>query len=248
MSGGAFDYKQYNLREIAETILLRAEEGKHSGEYSRNVIGSMMKGVVLCLVSEIYAQRIDWLLSGDDGEDNFQSRLREELSAFPLTNMVKRSLSVASDVPEPENKLNREVDCNGVVHIRCGDYRYLCNSITPGCYIIDTTDKECTCKECLKAAAKIKERWVMQEVKQERAVYYKSLRTFRARPMVWEEYVRLCKEDPTLPSYIYGKVGDRGYLVEDYANPCNGKHKMFEGIVYWCPEHIFDKVYKLCQT
>lgn len=28
----------------------------------------------------IYAQRIDWLLSGDDGEDDLQERLKEELA------------------------------------------------------------------------------------------------------------------------------------------------------------------------
>ena len=29
--------------------------------------------------AEIYAQRIDWLLSGDDGEESFHERLKEEL-------------------------------------------------------------------------------------------------------------------------------------------------------------------------
>jgi len=29
----------------------------------------------------IYAQRIDWLLSGDDGEESFLERLKEELDA-----------------------------------------------------------------------------------------------------------------------------------------------------------------------
>jgi hypothetical protein len=30
-------------------------------------------------MAEIYAQRIDWLLSGDDGEDSFRKRLKEDL-------------------------------------------------------------------------------------------------------------------------------------------------------------------------
>jgi hypothetical protein len=30
-------------------------------------------------MAEIYAQRIDWLLSGDDGEDSFRERLKEDL-------------------------------------------------------------------------------------------------------------------------------------------------------------------------
>lgn len=30
-------------------------------------------------LANIYLHRIDWLLSGDDGEDSFHSRLKEEL-------------------------------------------------------------------------------------------------------------------------------------------------------------------------
>lgn len=29
----------------------------------------------------VYAQRVDWMLSGDDGEDTMQTRLKEELDA-----------------------------------------------------------------------------------------------------------------------------------------------------------------------
>jgi hypothetical protein len=30
-------------------------------------------------VAAVYAQRIDWLISGDDGEESFLERLKEEL-------------------------------------------------------------------------------------------------------------------------------------------------------------------------
>ena len=33
-------------------------------------------------IAEIYATRIDWVMSGDDGEDTLQERLNEELEAF----------------------------------------------------------------------------------------------------------------------------------------------------------------------
>ena len=33
-------------------------------------------------IAEIYAQRVDWMMSGDDGEDTLQERLREELDEF----------------------------------------------------------------------------------------------------------------------------------------------------------------------
>lgn len=38
-------------------------------------------------MASIYAQRIDWLLSGDDSEDSFKKRLKEnldELESKPL--------------------------------------------------------------------------------------------------------------------------------------------------------------------
>ncbi len=33
-------------------------------------------------IAEIYAQRVDWMMSGDDGEDDLQERLKEELEEF----------------------------------------------------------------------------------------------------------------------------------------------------------------------
>ena len=33
-------------------------------------------------LAEIYTQRLDWLFSGDDGEDSFFERLEEELDGF----------------------------------------------------------------------------------------------------------------------------------------------------------------------
>ena len=33
-------------------------------------------------IAEIYATRIDWVMSGDDGEDDQHERLKEDLEAF----------------------------------------------------------------------------------------------------------------------------------------------------------------------
>ena len=33
-------------------------------------------------LAEIYTQRLDWLFSGDDGEDSFFERLEEELEKY----------------------------------------------------------------------------------------------------------------------------------------------------------------------
>lgn len=47
--------------------------------YSEETIKEFKKGIALLKRAEVYAQRIDWLLSGDDGEDNFHERLKHDL-------------------------------------------------------------------------------------------------------------------------------------------------------------------------
>jgi hypothetical protein len=106
MSGGAFDYKQYNITMIAdevEQIILNSGRPKTKEElkdeswgrdsswyemhpedlnhyaYPDDVIEEFKKGVEILRKAQVYAQRIDWLVSGDDGEESFHKRLKEEL-------------------------------------------------------------------------------------------------------------------------------------------------------------------------
>ena len=51
----------------------------NSYEYSKETIKEFKKGLAILRKAYIYAQRIDWLLSGDDGEESFHKRLKEEL-------------------------------------------------------------------------------------------------------------------------------------------------------------------------
>ena len=51
----------------------------NESEFSKETLAELKKAVHILKQAEIYAQRIDWLLSGDDGEDNFHERLKEEL-------------------------------------------------------------------------------------------------------------------------------------------------------------------------
>ena len=48
-------------------------------EYSKETIKEFKKGLAILRKAYVYAQRIDWLLSGDDGEESFHKRLKEEL-------------------------------------------------------------------------------------------------------------------------------------------------------------------------
>ena len=51
----------------------------NESEFSKETLAEFKKAVHILKQAEIYAQRIDWLLSGDDGEDSFRKRLKEEL-------------------------------------------------------------------------------------------------------------------------------------------------------------------------
>ena len=105
MSGGAFDYDQYKIGYIADQIEevivknglektreeLKNEswrddswydkypEDKFHYKYPDEVIEKMKEAVKALKIAQEYAQRVDWLLSGDDGEESFLSRLEENL-------------------------------------------------------------------------------------------------------------------------------------------------------------------------
>lgn len=101
MSGGHFDYDQYKIDQIAndveQVILQNGKEIPYKDlddwqkrDYDRNnppkyydfppeVIEKFKEGLKVLRKAYIYAQRIDWLLSGDDGEENFLERLKEDL-------------------------------------------------------------------------------------------------------------------------------------------------------------------------
>lgn len=88
MSGGHFDYKQYNLDYIADEVeqLILTNNSTELNEwgdtkgrhYSDKTIVEFKNALHFLRLAKIYAQRIDWLVSGDDGEDSFHSRLQKE--------------------------------------------------------------------------------------------------------------------------------------------------------------------------
>jgi hypothetical protein len=105
MSGGAFDYNQYKIGYIADQIEHEIErsgrpktqeeikddfrdpswyekypEDLNHYQYPDDVIKEFKNAVKALRIAEVYAQRVDWLLSGDDGEESFRSRLSDELN------------------------------------------------------------------------------------------------------------------------------------------------------------------------
>jgi len=89
MSGGHFNYEQYKISQIADDIdqLVRDNNSKELNEFgdtkgnnfSEETIAEFRKGIEILKQAYIYAQRIDWLISADDGEDTFHERLKHDL-------------------------------------------------------------------------------------------------------------------------------------------------------------------------
>jgi hypothetical protein len=104
MSGGHWDYIQYRFTDIAEDIEKLIEqngkekteeelndtawrggwyeeypEDKFHTEYPEEVIEEFKKGLEIIKQAQVYIHRLDWLLSGDDGEETFLKRLKDDL-------------------------------------------------------------------------------------------------------------------------------------------------------------------------
>jgi len=89
MSGGHFDYQQYRIGQIADDIQLlidnndsteRNEWGDTRGRgYPKEVLDKFREAVKVLRTAQVYAQRIDYLVCGDDGEESFLKRLEKEL-------------------------------------------------------------------------------------------------------------------------------------------------------------------------
>ena len=89
MSGGHFNYKQHHLLDMADDIgsEILNNDSKEKNEWGDNIgnrynpetIVEFEKAVIKLKMAYVYAQRIDWLLSGDDGEDSFHKRLQAQI-------------------------------------------------------------------------------------------------------------------------------------------------------------------------
>lgn len=90
MSGGHFDYQQHRIGDIADTIQ-GLIDNNHSDaldrygyplarEYGPEIIAAFEQAVDALRVANVYAQRVDWLVSGDDSEESFLRRLAEDLA------------------------------------------------------------------------------------------------------------------------------------------------------------------------
>jgi hypothetical protein len=114
MSGGAFDYLQRRFYEIYEPIedIIENNNRFYSFEeikelypwvdreqyekyykflysYPDEVIAKLKEAVIAVKRAQIYAERVDYLLSADDEKESFLSRLKEDLEKLDLDNNNK---------------------------------------------------------------------------------------------------------------------------------------------------------------
>lgn len=68
-----------NTYEVRETNWVEYADGKEYPEYTIETLQEFETAAKLLRKAFIYAHRIDWLLSGDDGEDTFHERLKKDL-------------------------------------------------------------------------------------------------------------------------------------------------------------------------
>lgn len=83
MSGGYFNYKQRAIAEIVNTLrdFLKRDDLEED-DYPPAVLYEIRLGLYYITMAYIYAQRIDWLVSCDDGPDTFLTRLQEDMESY----------------------------------------------------------------------------------------------------------------------------------------------------------------------
>jgi hypothetical protein len=103
MSGGHWDYLQYRFTDVSEDVKKLIDrngkektkeelyewhnkewyeeypEEKYHTKFSDEALELFVQAYKTLREAQIYMQRIDWLLSGDDGEESFISRTKEDL-------------------------------------------------------------------------------------------------------------------------------------------------------------------------
>ena len=104
MSGGYFDYDQYRLgymaNDVEQELINQGKqkptdelwgddeyyeeypEDKYFKTYPKIIQKKLKEAINTIRIAEIYAQRVDWYLSGDDGDEAFIERLAEDLKDF----------------------------------------------------------------------------------------------------------------------------------------------------------------------
>jgi len=83
MSGGSFDYNCFRISQFAEELKNRIDENDHEDEYgyasrfNKETIEKLNQCQRIIELAGQLAHDIEWLYSGDIGEDTFLKRIKE---------------------------------------------------------------------------------------------------------------------------------------------------------------------------
>ena len=81
MSGGHFDYNQFQIETIADSVeeIISRRGSESYYNWTSETMVELYTGLELLRKASIYAQRINWLVSGDDDQETFHRRLKSDL-------------------------------------------------------------------------------------------------------------------------------------------------------------------------
>ena len=82
MSGGALDY--FSCADVIDKLTDVYIAGKN--EHSKETLEIIKQTIDVLHKADIYAHRVEWYLSGDDGEESLKKRLEEDLKEYEASN------------------------------------------------------------------------------------------------------------------------------------------------------------------
>ena len=96
MSGGFFEYQEYRLQDMANLLRLEIAKCRKKPDwtsdwsrYSDEFIDEMSLVYNQLVDTAAKMHRIDWVLCGDDGEDQYEKRLKIDLAKIEFDDPAK---------------------------------------------------------------------------------------------------------------------------------------------------------------
>lgn len=97
MSGGYFDYNQYRLIDIINKLDERENSIEPDEKFDEVTEDLIQDAKVIAQLAQIFLQRVDWLLSGDDGPETFKERIKEDLKYHGILSYSSNTRKVTGE-------------------------------------------------------------------------------------------------------------------------------------------------------
>jgi hypothetical protein len=118
MSGGHYDYIQFQMGEAIEQLMKDIYKVSNNHKYYQYSNSDTLPEMLYCLLNMVSAEttlhRLDWMLSGDDGEDTFHDRLIQDYHhkwwGIMDAPTPEDLLEIVTRVCEDEWKLHEELE------------------------------------------------------------------------------------------------------------------------------------------